>query len=99
MDYVIPSNFYEFGLGWYQGIDFRNEANLLLDVINQSKKENDIQNYIKEKKNGLFLRQYLKIMTLDIMRLILCQNRNLGKNIALIICCLDEIQLAIRLYW
>ena len=50
MDYVIPSNFYEFGLGWYQGIDFRNEANLLLDVINQSKKENDIQNYIKEKK-------------------------------------------------
>lgn len=50
MDYVIPSNFYEFGLGWYRGIDFRNEANLLLDVINQSKKENDIQNYIKEKK-------------------------------------------------
>ena len=43
MDYVIPSNFYEFGLGWYRGIDFRNEANLLLDVINQSKKENDIQ--------------------------------------------------------
>lgn len=48
MEYIIPSNFLKFESGWYRDIDFDNEAELLLDVLNQANKENDIQSYMKE---------------------------------------------------
>lgn len=47
MEYIIPSNFLKFESGWHRDIDFDNEAELLLDVLNQANKENDIQSYIK----------------------------------------------------
>lgn len=48
MDYVLPENFIEFELGWYKKYDFEYEATQLLQVLDMSKKENDIQHYIKE---------------------------------------------------
>lgn len=48
MDYNAPDNFIEFKLGWYRGIDFESEASDLLNALNNSKKENDIQRYIKD---------------------------------------------------
>ncbi|WMC92352.1 Shedu anti-phage system protein SduA domain-containing protein [Kineothrix sp. MB12-C1] len=48
MDYIVPDNFYKFKSDWYQNIDFDYESELLLDVLNQASKENDIQSYIKE---------------------------------------------------
>lgn len=50
MDFKVPSNFIEFDLGWYQGIDFDQEADQLLNILNNAKKENDIQRYIKDNK-------------------------------------------------
>ena len=50
MDYTVPKNFYEFKYGWYRDIDLEYEAEQLLKVLDSAKKENDIQNYIKENK-------------------------------------------------
>ena len=50
MDYTVPRNFYEFKYGWYRDIDLDYEAEQLLKVLDSAKKENDIQNYIKENK-------------------------------------------------
>ena len=50
MDYTVPKNFYEFKYGWYRDIDLNYEADQLLNVLDSAKKENDIQNYIKENK-------------------------------------------------
>lgn len=50
MDYEAPENFIEFKYGWYRGIDFDKEADALKEVLDKSKKENDIQHYIKENK-------------------------------------------------
>ena len=50
MDYTLPDNFIEFELGWYRKYDFEYEANQLAKVLDVSKKENDIQRYIKENK-------------------------------------------------
>lgn len=50
MDYTVPKNFYEFQYGWYRDIDLDYEAEQLLKVLDSAKKENDIQNYIKENK-------------------------------------------------
>ena len=50
MDYTLPDNFIEFELGWYRKYDFKYEANQLAKVLDVSKKENDIQRYIKENK-------------------------------------------------
>ena len=50
MDFKVPSNFIEFDLGWYRGIDFDQEADQLLNILNNAKKENDIQRYIKDNK-------------------------------------------------
>ena len=50
MDYTLPDNFIEFELGWYRKYDFEYEANQLAKVLEVSKKENDIQRYIKENK-------------------------------------------------
>lgn len=50
MDYTVPKNFYEFKYGWYRDIDLDYEAEQLLKVLDSAKKENDIQNYIKENK-------------------------------------------------
>lgn len=50
MDYKTPENFIEFKPGWYRGIDFDSEATAFLEAINQAKRENDIQRYIKENK-------------------------------------------------
>ena len=47
---VVPKNFYEFKYGWYRDIDLDYEAEQLLKVLDSAKKENDIQNYIKENK-------------------------------------------------
>ena len=38
MDFKVPSNFIEFDLGWYQGIDFDQEADQLLNILNNEKK-------------------------------------------------------------
>ena len=50
MDFNVPKTFIEFKLGWYRGIDFNHEADLLLNKLNNAKKENDIQSYIKNNK-------------------------------------------------
>lgn len=50
MDYKTPENFIEFKPGWYREINFNSEASAFLDALNQAKKENDIQRYIKENK-------------------------------------------------
>lgn len=50
MDYEAPENFIEFKQGWYRGIDFDKEAELLRIELDNAKKENDIQRYIKENK-------------------------------------------------
>jgi hypothetical protein len=50
MGLVCPKDFFEFKSGWYRNIDFNSEANILLEVIDASKKESDIQRYIKEKE-------------------------------------------------
>lgn len=47
MDYEAPKHFIEFKHGWYRGIDFVREAELLRIEIDSAKKENDIQGYIK----------------------------------------------------
>lgn len=48
MDYTVPDNFIEFELAWYRKYDFEFEADQLLQVLDASKKENDIQSYIKD---------------------------------------------------
>ena len=50
MDYEAPENFIEFKYGWYRGIDFDKEAELLRIELDNAKKENDIQRYIKDNK-------------------------------------------------
>lgn len=50
MDYTLPDSFIEFELGWYKKYDFEYEANQLAKILDVSKKENDIQRYIKENK-------------------------------------------------
>lgn len=50
MDYTLPDSFIEFELGWYKKYDFEYEANQLAKILYVSKKENDIQRYIKENK-------------------------------------------------
>lgn len=50
MDYEAPENFIEFKHGWYRGIDFDNEAELLRIELDNAKRENDIQRYIKGNK-------------------------------------------------
>ena len=47
MDHSIPNNFYTFEPNWYRDIDFNQEADAFLHILDQSKKENDIQRYIK----------------------------------------------------
>lgn len=47
MDYEAPENFIEFKHGWYRGIDFVKEAELLRIELDNAKKEHDIQRYIK----------------------------------------------------
>ena len=69
MDYTLPDNFIEFELGWYRKYDFEYEANQLAKVLDVSKKENDIQRYIKENK------KWLSHMILGIMRHLLLQSK------------------------
>lgn len=71
MDYTVPKKFYELQYGWYRDIDLDYEAEQLLKVLDSAKKENDIQNYIKENKNGSFRLRFLKTMILAIMKPIL----------------------------
>ena len=47
MDYTVPDDFIEFEMGWYRKYNFDNEACQLLKILDDSKKENDIQSYIK----------------------------------------------------
>ncbi len=37
-------------MGWYRGVDFDLEASSLLESLDNARKENDIQKYIKENK-------------------------------------------------
>ena len=48
MDYTMPDNFIVFKLGWYRKYDFEYETNQLIWVLDEAKKENDIQKYIKD---------------------------------------------------
>lgn len=50
MDLIAPKNSIEFEYGWYRRYDFNQEADALFDVLEKSKKENDVQRYIKEGK-------------------------------------------------
>lgn len=50
MDYKVPDNFIEFKPGWYRDFDFSKEADALKEELDKSKKENDIQHYIKDNK-------------------------------------------------
>ena len=50
MDYTMPDNFIEFKLGWYRKYDFEYETNQLIRVLDEAKKENDIQKYIKDNR-------------------------------------------------
>lgn len=86
-DNIIPQkNFYEFLSGWYQRIDFNDEADQLLKMLDSAKKEDDIQHYIKDNESGLFQLLFLKIMSLGAMKHISVSNRRLAKNIGQTIC-------------
>ena len=50
MDFNVPRTFIEFKPGWNRGIDFDQEADLLLNELTNAEKENDIQRYIKGNK-------------------------------------------------
>lgn len=50
MGYAIQKKFIKFESGWARGINFNREANLLNDILNQARKENDIQKYIKDNR-------------------------------------------------
>lgn len=50
MDFNVPRTFIEFKPGWNRGIDFDQEADLLLNELTNAEKENDIQRYIKDNK-------------------------------------------------
>lgn len=45
-----PKHFISFEYGWFKKIDFEAESKALLNVLNNSTKENDIQRYIKSNK-------------------------------------------------
>ena len=50
MENILPDKFYEFVSGWNDNIDFDQESKLLLNALDNAKKENDIQKYIKDNK-------------------------------------------------
>ncbi|MBD5520279.1 MAG: hypothetical protein HDR03_03515 [Lachnospiraceae bacterium] len=75
MDYEAPENFIEFKYGWYRGIDFDKEAELFRIELDNAKKENDIQRYIKGNKKWFILASLFKSMILGIMKHILLQSK------------------------
>lgn len=75
MDFKVPSNFIEFDLGWYQGIDFDQEADQLLNILNNAKKENDIQRYIRFLYKGIIIKHNKTEPTYTKTSLFLCEKR------------------------
>ena len=51
MESILPNHFFEFEPGWNNDINFDHESKMLLNVLDIAKKENDIQNYIKDNRN------------------------------------------------
>ena len=49
----LPSNFYVYEMRDYRLLDCKSEAEGLLGIINISKKEGDVQSYIKSNKCGV----------------------------------------------
>lgn len=56
----LPSNFYVYEINDYHLLDCKREAKDLLDVINSSKKESDVQSYIKCNKKWFIPLSILK---------------------------------------
>lgn len=75
MDYTVPENFIEFELGWYKKYDFDYEAGQLRQILDVSKKKMISNIILKIIENGLFLHRCLKIIILDIMKLLLFRNK------------------------
>ena len=50
MESTLPNHFFEFVSGWNDNIDFGYESKMLLKVLDNAQKENDIQKYIKDNK-------------------------------------------------
>lgn len=50
MNFQIPNNWISFIGKWYKKYDFQKEAGELLEALNSSTKEGDIQKYIKQNK-------------------------------------------------
>ena len=50
MSFKAPEHFIRFEHGWYRGIDFNSEAELLLKAIESAKTESDVQHYIKDSR-------------------------------------------------
>lgn len=88
MESTLPNHFFEFVPRWNDNIDFGYESKMLLKVLDNAQKENDVQKYIKDNKNGLYRLRFLRTMILGIMKLISFPNRLLAVNIVLTICCL-----------
>lgn len=50
MESTLPNHFFEFEPGWNNDINFDHESKMLLNVLDNAKKENDIQKYIEDNK-------------------------------------------------
>ncbi len=51
----LPSNFKVYEIGDYHAINCDKEAKNFLDIINEAKKENDVQRYIKKSNQKWFI--------------------------------------------
>jgi hypothetical protein len=56
----LPKNFYVYEMSDYRSLDCKKEAQELLDAINTSKRENDIQTYIKSNEKWFIPLSILK---------------------------------------
>ncbi len=56
----LPSNFYVYEMADYRLLDCKREAKELLDIINSSKKESDLQSYIKSNQKWFIPLSILK---------------------------------------
>lgn len=76
----LPSNFKVYEIDDYHAINCDKEAKNFLDIINEAKKENDVQRYIKSNQKWFIPLSILKHMILDIIFHVLYQNFSLDHS-------------------
>lgn len=81
MDFNVPNHFIDLGAVKTENIDFEEESDKLRNILDFAQKENDVQQYIKQNKNGLSLLHYLGTMTLVITQRTLYQSNLLVRSI------------------